>query len=65
MTRDVDNNSFINYLVGLTIGPAFFSAALYFCIAHIIAIYSQDLSWFSPKAITCLFVACDLLSLIL
>ena len=60
---DFNNNNFIIYLVGLTIGPAFFSAAIYLCLARIIAIYGHGLSWFTPKSITCFFVCCDLLSL--
>lgn len=63
--NDFNNNSFIIYLVGLTIGPAFFSAAIYLCLARIIAIYGPGLSWFTPKFITCFFVGSDLLSLIL
>jgi hypothetical protein len=62
---DFNNNYFIIYLVGLTIGPAFFSAAIYLCLARIIAIYGHGLSWFTPKFITCFFVASDLLSLVL
>lgn len=63
--NDFNNNYFIIYLVGLTIGPAFFSAAIYLCLARIIAIFGHGLPWFTPKTITCFFVACDLLSLIL
>ena len=62
---DFNNNYFIIYLVGLTIGPAFFSAAIYLCLARIIAIYGHGLSWFTPRFITCFFVASDLVSLIL
>jgi hypothetical protein len=62
---DFNKNYFIIYLVGLTIGPALFSAAIYLCLARIIAVYGNNLSWLSPKFITCLFVACDLVSLVL
>lgn len=62
---DFNNNNFIIYLVGLTIGPAFFSAAIYLCLARIIAIYGTGLSWFTPRWITIFFVGSDLLSLIL
>ena len=60
-----DRNYFIIYLVGLTIGPALFSAAIYLCLARIIAIYGHGLSWLAPKTITVLFCCCDLVSLIL
>jgi hypothetical protein len=62
---DFNNNFFIIYLVGLTIGPAFFSAAIYLCLARIIAVYGTGLSWFTPRFITCLFMACDFVSLLL
>lgn len=63
--NDFDNNFFIIYIVGLTIGPAFFSAAVYLCLARIIAIYGHGLSWFTPRFITCSFIASDLVSLVL
>lgn len=62
---DFNNNNFIIYLVGLTIGPAFFSAAIYLCLARIIAIYGAGLSWFTPRLITIFFVGSDFLSLVL
>lgn len=62
---DFDNNYFIIYLIGLTIGPAFYSAAIYLCLARIIAIYGTGLSWFTPRFITCFFIASDFLSLVL
>ncbi|RMZ82704.1 hypothetical protein DV738_g1464, partial [Chaetothyriales sp. CBS 135597] len=58
-------NNFITYLVGLTIGPAFFSAAIYLSISRIIAIFGHGLCWLRPKTITILFVGFDLLSLVL
>ena len=60
-----DNNQFIIYLVGLTIGPAFFSAALYLSISRIMVIYGNDLSFLKPRTLTTLFIGCDLISLIL
>jgi tellurite resistance protein TehA-like permease len=60
-----NNNSFIIYLVGLTIGPAFFSAAIYLSLSRILAIYGETLSFLKPRVITSIFIGCDLLSLIL
>ena len=60
-----DKNQFIIYLVGLTIGPAFFSAAIYLSISRIIVIYGNDLSLLRPRTLTTLFIGCDLISLIL
>ncbi|EXJ70710.1 uncharacterized protein A1O5_05700 [Cladophialophora psammophila CBS 110553] len=62
---DFNNNYFIIYLVGLTIGPAFFSGAIYICLARIIAVYGTRLSVLSPRAITIIFVGCDFFSLVL
>jgi len=62
---DFNNNYFIIYLVGLTIGPALFSAAIYLCLARIISVYGNSTSRFTPRLITCFFVACDFISLCL
>ena len=58
-------DNFVIYLVGLTIGPAFYSAAIYVCLARIIRIYGASLSFFKPKIITAVFICCDVVSLIL
>jgi hypothetical protein len=63
--NDFNFNYFIIYIVCLTIGPAFFSAAIYLCLARIIAIYGTSLSWLKPRTITCSFIFCDFISLLL
>ena len=60
-----DKNSFIIYLIGLTIGPAFLTASIYLCLGRIITIFSVDLSILKPKWITIIFVICDFISLLL
>ncbi|KAJ9610485.1 phospholipid-translocating ATPase rsb1 [Cladophialophora chaetospira] len=60
-----DKNSFIIYLIGLTIGPAFLTASIYLCLSRIITIYSVELSLLKPKWITLIFVFCDFISLLL
>ncbi|KIW97467.1 uncharacterized protein Z519_01051 [Cladophialophora bantiana CBS 173.52] len=60
-----DKNSFIIYLIGLTIGPAFLTAAIYLCLSRIITIYALELSLLKPRTIACIFVACDFISLVL
>jgi hypothetical protein len=60
-----NNNYFIIYLVGLTIGPAFFSAAIYLSLSRIINTYGPTLSLLSARKITAIFIGCDLVSLIL
>ena len=57
--------TFNRYIICLTIGPAFFSAAIYLCLARIVVIYGETLSYFRPRTYTIVFIACDLISLIL
>jgi hypothetical protein len=60
-----DKNSFIIYLIGLTIGPAFLTASIYLCLGRIITLFAVELSLLSPRAITLIFVCCDFISLLL
>ncbi|KAM5351000.1 hypothetical protein ACJ41O_003723 [Fusarium nematophilum] len=53
------------YIVTLTIGPAFFSAAIYLCLARIIAVYGEYLSRFSPRTYTITFMVSDFVALVL
>ena len=62
---DFNENNFIIYLVGLTIGPAFFSAAIYLCLSRLIAVFGTSLSYFKAKTITAVFIGCDVVSLVL
>lgn len=62
---DFNENNFIIYLVGLTIGPAFFSAAIYLCLSRVIAVFGTRLSYFRAKTITAVFICCDVISLVL
>jgi hypothetical protein len=52
-------------LVGLTIGPAFLSAAIYLCLGRIIVVYGQHISRLKPRSYTIIFMTCDGISLIL
>jgi hypothetical protein len=62
---DPSGNDFIIYIVTLTIGPAFFSAAIYLCLGRIVVALGEHLSRFRPRTYTLIFCTCDLLSLIL
>jgi hypothetical protein len=53
------------YLVCLTIGPAFLSAAVYLCLARIVVAYGEDLSRFSPRFYTVTFITFDFIALLL
>ncbi|KAH7154802.1 RTA-like protein [Fusarium sp. MPI-SDFR-AT-0072] len=56
---------FLMYIVTLTIGPAFLSAAIYLCLARIIPIYGQHLARFRPMVYTTIFILLDFLALLL
>ena len=55
----------LSYLVCLTIGPAFLSAAIYLCLARILVVYGVTISRFSPRTYTITFMTCDFISLLL
>ncbi|KAI9819296.1 MAG: hypothetical protein M1827_007453 [Pycnora praestabilis] len=56
---------FLMYLICLTIGPAFLSAAIYLCLARAVPIYGEGLSRIRPRTYTIIFISCDFLSLLL
>ncbi|KAJ3180698.1 hypothetical protein HDU87_001811 [Geranomyces variabilis] len=58
-------NSFILYIVCLTIGPAFLSACIYLSLGKIISVQGPHLSRLSPRMYTYLFVGFDFISLVL
>lgn len=62
---DFNKNYFIIYLVGLTIGPAFFSAAVYLSLSRILLMYGTELAFLRPRVLTVIFICCDLVSLCL
>lgn len=55
----------IRYLVPLTIAPAFFTAAIYLCFSRIVLVYGREISYFRPKTYTYLFIAGDVIALLL
>ncbi|MCJ1400629.1 hypothetical protein MMC11_003837 [Xylographa trunciseda] len=59
------SSPFLIYLVTLTIGPAFFSAAIYLCLARIVVVCGTPISRFSPRTYTIVFITCDFISLLL
>lgn len=56
---------FLEYLICLTIGPAFLSAAIYLCLGRIVVVYGEHISRVRPRTYALFFVCCDLVSLIL
>ena len=57
--------NFLLYLIPLTIGPAFLSAAIYLCLSRIIVVYGEGLARFKPRTYTISFVIFDFFSLVL
>ena len=53
------------YLVCITIGPVFFSAAIYLILSRIIVHYGLQHARISPKAISLTFMTCDFIALVL
>lgn len=60
-----NSNSFLIYLVALTIAPAFLSAAIYLCLSRIVIVYGTHLSPVRPGIYTIIFCTCDFISLLL
>ncbi|MCJ1306959.1 hypothetical protein MMC25_000603 [Agyrium rufum] len=56
---------FLLYLVCLTIGPAFLTAAIYLCLARIITAYNEKLVRFQPRVYTITFMCNDFFALVL
>src|SRR5947207_9652895 len=54
-----------SYLICVTIGPTFFSAAIYLCLARIVVAYGEEYSRFKPRTYTLTFITCDIFSLVL
>ncbi len=54
-----------SYIICLTIGPVFFSAAVYLTLSRIIVHYGVRHARISPKAITLIFITCDFVALVL
>ncbi|CZR62987.1 related to RTA1 domain protein [Phialocephala subalpina] len=60
-----DPNPFLIYLVCLTIGPVFFSAAIYLTLSRIIVHYGVRYTWFTPKRTSIIFMSCDFVALVM
>ncbi|EEP79694.1 hypothetical protein UREG_04540 [Uncinocarpus reesii 1704] len=58
-------DGFLIQICCLTIGPAFYSAAIYFCIADIVKRFGPHASRLRPGQYAWIFIPCDIISLIL
>ncbi|KAF3403580.1 Sphingoid long-chain base transporter RSB1 [Penicillium rolfsii] len=54
---------FLIQICCLTMGPAYFSAAIYYCLSKIVIIFGPEYSRLRPSYYTILFCLCDLISL--
>lgn len=65
-TYDLTNlNEFILQIVCLTLAPAFIMAGVYCLLAKFVVIYGESYSRVAPLVYTFIFVACDLVSIII
>ncbi|KAL4984490.1 RTA1 like protein-domain-containing protein [Aspergillus falconensis] len=58
-------SAFLQYLICLTIAPAFITAAIYLSFGRVIVIYGEKCSRLKAKSYAKIFFACDLLCLVL
>ncbi|KAA8650803.1 RTA1 domain-containing protein [Aspergillus tanneri] len=56
---------FLMYLVCLTLGPAFLSAAIYLCLSRLVIAYGEKISFLRARTYTILFITCDFVALVL
>ncbi|PSR79367.1 RTA1 like protein-domain-containing protein [Coniella lustricola] len=57
-------NSFLIYLICLTIAPVLLSAAVYVTLARIVVVYGQSISLIRPRSYTLIFSGFDLAALV-
>lgn len=56
---------FLTQIVCLTIAPAFYSAAVYFCLGDIVRAFPPEISRITASGYAKIFIPCDVVSLIL
>jgi hypothetical protein len=64
-TLPISSSDTFSYIICLTIGPVFFSAAIYITLSRIIVHYGPQYSRFSPKAVSLTFMTFDFVALVL
>ncbi|KAI9375105.1 RTA1 like protein-domain-containing protein [Aspergillus egyptiacus] len=60
-----NGDAFLQYLVSLTIAPAFFTAAIYLCLSRVVVAYGERISFFKPRTYTITFITFDFVALLL
>ena len=60
-----DSDIQARYLICLTIGPAFFTAAIYITFARVVYSCDERLSWIRSRTVSIIFMTCDFVCLVL
>ncbi|KAL3464825.1 RTA1 like protein-domain-containing protein [Aspergillus heterothallicus] len=60
-----NGDAFLEYLVCLTIAPAFLTAAIYLTLSRIVVAYGENISFFKPRTYTITFITFDFIALLL
>ncbi|KAL4864556.1 hypothetical protein BDV12DRAFT_175976 [Aspergillus spectabilis] len=60
-----NGDAFLQYLVALTIAPAFLTAAIYLTLSRIVVAYGEKISFFKPRTYTITFITFDFIALLL
>ncbi|KAL4744414.1 hypothetical protein BDW72DRAFT_188584 [Aspergillus terricola var. indicus] len=60
-----NDDAFLQYLVSLTIAPAFLTAAIYLTLSRIVVAYGERISYFKPRTYTITFITFDFIALLL
>ncbi|KAL4878120.1 RTA1 like protein-domain-containing protein [Aspergillus karnatakaensis] len=60
-----NGDAFLQYLVALTIAPAFLTAAIYLTLSRIVVAYGEKISYFKPRTYTITFITFDFIALLL
>jgi len=56
-------NGFLMQICTLSIGPAFYCAAIYLCLTRLVRTYGESISRLKPAQYTYIFICCDVVSL--
>jgi len=56
-------NGFLMQICTLSIGPAFYCAAIYLCLTRLVRTYGESTSRLKPAQYTYIFICCDVVSL--
>ncbi|PLN82074.1 RTA1-domain-containing protein [Aspergillus taichungensis] len=59
------SDTFFLHLVCLTIGPAFISAAIYFCLSRIVIAFGERIAVFKPRVYSLTFIVADIIAIVL